>query len=188
MRSIFAAACLALVVVSCGDGELTLTEYAAQLEELVAAMNQEIDALDAELESQILTVEGVQSYLDAKTAVRHELLDGFEALAPPEEAAEMHAAALEMVGKLTSAEEDLARRVGDVETTEELNRLWDTPEGRAATAVDDEAVEFCQAAQAQFDATAEREVFDDVPWIPSELQEVVLVFFGCVQEERIGGS
>jgi hypothetical protein len=40
-------------------------------------------------------------------------------------------------------------------------------------------IAFCQEGQAEFDATADREVFDDVPWIPSELQEVVRVALGC---------
>ena len=54
----------------------------------------------------------------------------------------------------------------------------------ATEALDEEAVALCQVAQAEFDATADREVFGEMPWIPSELREVVSVAFGCTKEER----
>jgi hypothetical protein len=185
VRSIVVAACLVLVIASCsGGGELTLNEYAIQIEELVTTMNGEIDDVEAVLRAQVATVESTQSFLDARLAARYEFLDSFQTLEPPEEAAEMHAAALDIVTKLTTAEEAIARRADQIETQAELDRLWEGPEAMAANAVDDEAIAICQAAQAQMDSTADQEVFGDVPWIPSELQEVVLVFFGCTKEER----
>jgi hypothetical protein len=88
--------------------------------------------------------------------------------------------------RYTAAEEAYARRVGKVETAEEWDLLEETPEALAVSAVHEEMIAFCRARQAQFDATADREVFADVPWIPSEMQEVVTVLFGCGTEQ--GGS
>lgn len=179
MRSVVLTVCLAVLVLSCGGGEPTLSEYADQLEELVTTMNREISRLDAELESGAPTVGGTQSYFREKIAARNELLDGFRAIEPPEEAATMHAAALDVVARLTTAEEALADRAAEVETPEELPGLWNSPESRAVDVVDAEAVAFCEAAQADFDSTEDRGGFEDAHWVPSELKEVVQVVFGC---------
>ena len=42
----------------------------------------------------------------------------------------------------------------------------------------------CLAAQAEFDRTEERTVFEGALWVPSELKEIVTVAFGCIAEER----
>jgi hypothetical protein len=188
VRSIVVATCLALVVASCGGGELTLTEYAGEVEGLVTHVSGRIDDLEAEWESAIPTVESTQAYLNARVAARQEFLEGFGALEPPEEVTEMHTVALDILTRLTAAEEAWARRAEDIETTDELSLLWDSPEALALQAVDEEAIAICRAAQAQFDSTADREVFADFPWVPPELQEVVLVFLGCTEQERGGGS
>ncbi|MCP3935573.1 MAG: hypothetical protein GY708_09410 [Actinomycetia bacterium] len=172
--------CLALLAPGCGDGELTLGEYAEQLEEVVTTMNQRISDLDADLESEPLTIEGTQRYFEEKIAARDELLEGFRAIEPPEEAAEMHAAALDIVTKLADAERALAQQADEIETVDELSELWDTQASLAVDAVDEQARAFCAAAQAQFDSSADRAAaFEGQPWIPPELKEVVQVFFGC---------
>jgi hypothetical protein len=175
---------LALVVASCGGGELTLTEYAQQVEGLTTTMYQKLDDLTIEAPSEPPTLEDLQAvYRGAATAYRG-LLDGLQALEPPREAAELHTAALDLATRLTTAGEAFARRVEDVETEDELTLLFASPEALAAEAAAEEIVGFCQARQAELDATADREVLADVPWIPPEMQEVVLVAFGCETEER----
>ena len=47
---------------------------------------------------------------------------------------------------------------------------------RAALAYDKQ---LCSDFQAELDATEERGVFADTPWIPGELKEVVEVVLGC---------
>ncbi len=47
-----------------------------------------------------------------------------------------------------------------------------------------ETVIICRDIQAQLDATAGRGVFQDVPWIPDEMKEVVIAVLGC--DEQIG--
>jgi hypothetical protein len=101
---------------------------------------------------------------------------------------ELQAVALDIFSRLTTAERGLAGRAADLGSADELSLLWESPEAVAMVAVDEEAIAICQAAQAQADATADREAFADYPWISPELQEVVQVFFGCTKEERGEGS
>lgn len=183
MRRFTAAVLLTLMTVGCSGGP-TLGEYAEAGETLIATMNRAIDDLDAELEATVPTPEFLQAYFEAKAAARHEFLDGFEDLEPPEDAVEMHTVALNLITELTAAEEALAQWVADLESSDELSMMWDTPEARAMEAIDQEAIALCQAAQAELDATADREVFVDYPWISPELQEVVSVLLGCTAEER----
>ena len=37
----------------------------------------------------------------------------------------------------------------------------------------------CLEIQSKLDATADREIFAEVPWIPSEMKEVVDLVVGC---------
>jgi len=173
------AICLVILLSGCGSGELALGEYADELEVLVTTMNRKITVLDSDLESEPLTVEGTQNYFEEKIAARDELLEGFRAIEPPDEAADMHAAALDILAKLTNAERTLAQQADEIETADELSELWNTQAGLALGAVDDEARAFCETAQAQFDSTTDRAAVFEGPWIPSELKEVVQVFFGC---------
>lgn len=184
MRRFVLAICLTLLVAGCGDGELTMSEYATQIESLITTMNAKIDTLDAEITSQESTLEDAQDFWEAKLVARRELIAGFESIEPPQDAAEMHASAIAIVARLTDTDEAVAELVGTMETEEELGLLLESQEFLATEAVDVEAIAMCQAAQAEFDSTADREVFGDAPWIPSELREVVLVGFGCTKEER----
>jgi hypothetical protein len=47
---------------------------------------------------------------------------------------------------------------------------------RTSVAADKQA---CVDIQAELDATAEREIFAETPWIPSDLKEVVEAALGC---------
>ena len=142
------AICLAILLPGCGSGEPTLGEYAEQLDVLVTTMNRKILVLDSDLESAPLTVEGTQNYFEEKIAARDELLEGFGAIEPPKEAADMHAAALDIVGKLTNAERALAQQANGIETADELSELWNTQAGLTVGEVDEEARAFCATAGA----------------------------------------
>jgi hypothetical protein len=179
MRCLSVVVSLALILVACGGGGLTLSEYAAQSEELVTTLITRIDLLDAEWESQIPTVDGARTYWDQRLEARVEFRKGIQALDPPDEVADFHDMTLDLFSRFTAAEEALAARVATFETATSHAEWWDTPEGRAAQAIDDEAVVICHAAQAELDATEGRDVFSDVPWIPSEMKDVVRVAFGC---------
>lgn len=180
----FIAAMSVLIIASCGGGELTMDEYATEAERRLRAMNVTIDALDAEAQSRPTTLEGSRDFWDSKVAARLELVTGLEAIEPPAIASDMHDSAVGIISRLAAADQAVAELVGRMETEQELSLLFDTPEFLATENIDEEAVAICQAAQAEFDSTTDREVFRDVPWIPSELKEVISVFFGCLREDR----
>ena len=170
---------LACLVVACGGGSLSLQEYGTQAEELVVVVTVRIDSLDAELDSYAQTDEGAQTYWTRRLDARVEFLEGLESLDPPDDAVELHGIVIDLFGRLNAAEEALAARVATMETGIGPAHWWDTPEGQAANAVDEEVSSICYVAQAEFDKTEGRAAFADTPWIPSEMKEVVRVAFGC---------
>ncbi len=185
MRHIVLATCLALVA-GCGGGEPSLTEYAEEVEGVTNNLYQTLDELTIEWPSGPPTVQDYQAIYRGLATAYRELRAGLQAIEPPREAADLHNVSLDIVNRLTTAQDALARRAEAVETEDELNLLFDSPEAQAANAAQEEMIAFCQGAQAQFDATADREPLQGMPWIPTELQEVVLVFFGC--EDEPGGN
>jgi len=181
-RLVAVAVVLGLVLLACG-GELTLTEYAAELEAGAAAMNGRLDELDAEL-SATNGLEAAKRYANERVVARYGFVDKLEGLDPPEVISDLHNAALGIMGRLADAESALADYVNSLESATGLDTVWSTPLGVAARSADEEAVELCLAAQAEFDRTEERTVFEGVLWIPPELKEIVTVAFGCIQEQR----
>jgi hypothetical protein len=170
---------LVCLVVACGGGSLSLQEYGTQAEELVVVVTARIDRLDAEMDSYAQTDEGAQTYWTRRIDARVEFLEGLESLDPPDDAAELHGIVVDLFGRLVAAEEALAARVATMETGVGPEQWWNTPEGEAANALDQEVSSICYVAQEEFDKTEERDAFADTPWIPSEMKEVVRVAFGC---------
>lgn len=170
---------LALTLMACGGGSLTAAEYASQAEELVAELAAEFESLDSEWGSQTPSLEAARAYWDRRLAARVKLLDGIRALDPPEALTDLHATAVDLFGRITAAEEDLATRVGSFETTADLEQTWQTPEGQTAQAALEEVFALCRATQTEFDDTEDHESLDGVPWIPPEMKEVIRISFGC---------
>lgn len=183
MRNVFRRAvhciALALLAAACGGGALTVSEYAAEAEVLVAEMTQEFASLDAAWEAEAPSVEGAARYWEGRLDVRRQFLDGVRDLDPPEAVADQHAAALDVFDRITAADEALEQRAASFETFTEHWPWVDTPEGEAADALLEEVFAFCRASQAAYDATQDRASLQEVPWVPSELTEVVSVAFGC---------
>lgn len=176
---IWACASLTLLAAACGGGSLTLSEYSAQGTAIVTEMEQRIAALDAELESQPESVESAVGYWDGRLEARTQSLAGLDALDPPVAVAELHDAGVELYGELIAAEEALALRVSKSGTTSGPDEWWDTAEGQAVRGVDAEIFAFCLAFQERYDATIGRMISSDVPWIPSEMKEIVRIDIGC---------
>jgi hypothetical protein len=171
---------LVLAVASgCGAGSLTVSEYAEAAEQLVATMESDFRALDADWESREPSVEGALDYWQRRLEIREEFLEGVDDLTPPEAIQGMHETALDVFGRITAADEALAARVARYDSITEHWQWTDTPEARASDAILQEVWAFCRASQADFDATAQGEAFEDMPWVPSEMTEVVSVAFGC---------
>lgn len=116
------------------------------------------------------SVDEVRELWDERIAAREQLVGAFEDLDPPANAEEMHAAASNLMERLTAAEATLAARAAEFDTVVAPGRIWDTTEGRAARAVDEEAIALCQAAQQSFDETADREILADVSWMTTEMR------------------
>lgn len=173
---------LGAVVASCSSGP-SLTEYAHDVETLVTSMNERLDAADAALEDDA-SLEVLRDYVTDRMELRTSFLDSFRVLDPTEEVADLHAAALDIIVRLTAAESDVAGIVLEAETVEEARAAWDTAAGEVARAVDAESVAICEAAQANIDATQDRETLSDTPWIPPEMKEVIEVAFRCRDEDR----
>ena len=178
-RRVAGTVAVVAVSVGCSAGAMSVTEYAETAEELVATMEADFRALDAEWLSAPPTPERAAIYWEGRLAIRAEFLAAVEELRPPEPVAAQHAAALDVFGRITAADEALADSVAGYESIEGHWEWVDSPEGRAADAILEEVFAFCRASQADYDATAVGASFEDVPWVPSEMTEVVSVAFGC---------
>jgi hypothetical protein len=179
MRLMIAGALFAATATACGGSNLTVTDYAAAVEYLVADMVAQFASIDEEWTSQPPTKERAADYWEQRLAIRAEFLEGVEDLDPPDEIADMHAAAVDIFSRITAADEALAARSASFETVTDHWQWVDTTEGRAADAILEQVYAFCRASQEEFDATGDREVLEGNPWIPSEMTEVVSVAFGC---------
>lgn len=179
MSRTWAAVCFATILTACGGGALTVPEYAAEVELLVADMQEQFTLLDADWESQVPSVDGSRDYWERRLQIRYDFLDSVRELDAPEGVAAQHAAALDVFDRITAADEALAARAATFDPLTEHWRWVDTPEGQAAEAVLEDVYEFCRASQAEYDATADRESLEDVPWVPPEMKEAIKVAFGC---------
>ena len=173
-----------LLLVSCGGEGLSLAEYNTQGLALATAMEERLYELDAAWVSATATVEDARVYWDQRIEAYDGALEGFEDLEPSGEAAELHRRGLELFTKLVAAETALATRVASFETATGPEQWWDTAEGEAVGAVEEEIYSFCLVFQSLYDRTAERVALSDVPWIPSEMKEVVQVDIGCETVRR----
>ncbi len=77
---------------------------------------------------------------------------------------------------MISAEEALATRAG---TTADWELVTQGAEADAFAAALAEGSVVCSEFQAKLDATADRGVFADAPWLPGKLKEIVRAFLGC---------
>jgi hypothetical protein len=173
---------LALLMNAC-SAELSVADYAEEVEALVVTMNGRLDELDADLEES-WDLDHLQTYAEQRVAARSALIEGLGALAPPDEVAELHGTALAILKRVTAAEAAMADRVMTWTSESDIEPIWETPEGVAARTADADAIVICLAAQAEFDQTADRAELENAPRIPAEMKEVILVAFGCETDDR----
>lgn len=174
-----AAVVAGLLLVACGGGPLSLAEYNEQGLAVVTAMEERLYALDAEWDSQTATVDDVRTYWNKRIGAYETAVEGLEAIEPAAGAAELHDRGMELFGKLVAAEQAVAIRVASFEMVTGPEQWWDTAEGAAVRDVQEEIYSFCLIFQDMYDATVERVAVADVPWIPSEMKEIVQVDIGC---------
>lgn len=175
VRWALASACIVFVVAACGGGTLSVTEYSERAESMARVMLDEFDVLEAQWAS-ATTVEEGEEVLDRAVVIRTDFQNGMTELNPPETFADLHADLGEHLGRILAAQEAWATRA---DTADSLDELQTSPEALAYWNLDAEMYPLCLELQARLDATAEREIFAEVPWIPSEMKEVVAVVMGC---------
>lgn len=174
---------LGLLAGSCSS-EPSLTDYAGELEALVTTMNARLDEIDVIFRAPGASLEEIRRYAEDRMVARRTFLAGFEGLEPPSEAEDVHQAGLEIIRTLVAAEQEVADLAFASDDLTTVAGLWDSPTGQAARAADVQAVALCLAAEEALNSTQERQQLAGVPWVPSELQEVVTVAFGCIAAER----
>jgi hypothetical protein len=176
--------CVALLASGCGGGELSLTEYVDRLNPVMVRAGQQYEELVTSPQGAVLVAEGaqladftpqdLQAALERLGEIEAEALEAGAAIEPPAQVADL--ANLLSDDRSTSARVALAARAGSATNWEELSETPEMAAYRTALEVDKQA---CIDLQAKLDATAERGVFEDVPWIADELKEVVEAFLGC---------
>ncbi len=176
MREALAVGCLALIVGACGGDGLSLTEYSERLQSLASDMAEEFEELDERMTTGTPTVADAQDVLSRAVAVRTDFHEGLVALGPPEELADLHTDLVDVHARILAAQQAWASRA---ETATSLDELEQSTEAAAYRALTAESVAICDEFQTRLDATADREIFADAPWIPGEMKEVIDVALGC---------
>jgi hypothetical protein len=175
MRSLLAVGCLAVVFVGCGGGDLSMADYAESVEALAFEMSAQLEESDAQVVA-APTIETLREVLPRALDVRAEFQEGVTALVPPDELADLHTDLVGLHARIIVAQGALAARA---ETATGFEELDESAEALAYRATQTESESLCQDLQERIDATADRAVFVDVPWIPGDMKEVVKVTFGC---------
>jgi hypothetical protein len=170
-----ASACIVFVFTACGGGTLSLTEYSELFQSASFAMTDEFDVLEAQWASST-TVEDGKETLDRAVGIRTDLQNSLTDLDPPKALASFHGDLVETLGRLLAATEAWAVRA---ETAGSLDELQESSEALAYWDLDAEMSQLCLELQSRLDATAEREIFAEVPWVPGEMKEVVSLVLGC---------
>ena len=181
-RHAAAVLCLALAITACGGNEISLTDYVESINDTVALA----EARAADITAQgILLGDLTPQQIEAGIRrgleeLRIPLQEAVDAIDPPEQVAELHTLLWSWHADFIQVETTLAARMGATPDTEEgWAILSNSPEMAAYRAALAEGKQVCIDFQARLDATEERGVFEDVPWVPSELSEVVNASLGC---------
>ena len=175
VRRVMAGLGVGMLLVGCGGGELSLTEYVDRLNVVNDDLNPRAEALISDLERSA-TPREVGATMEQMAALRVDSVKAAEAIDPPEQIADLHQLFVNWEKQLLPIEEALAARAGSVAGWEELFESAELAAYRAALV---EGKQGCSEFQARLDATANRGVFADTPWIPSALSEIVSARLGC---------
>lgn len=180
-RFVLLALAGALMLGACGDSVMSLTEYVERINAIELQASREGEELAARAaEISDLTPQDVQVGLEMAGRIRLEVEAAADELDPPEEIAELHDLIFDWHTKFIAVEGDLAERMGTAEdTAEDWEELSDSSEMAAYRSAIAEGKAVCVEFQEELDATAERGVFTDMAWIPSEMKEVVEAVLGC---------
>lgn len=181
MRGVVVGLCVAVVVSGCGGREMSVTEYVERIDGIFVQAIGRYEILVTGPRGRVLVAEGeqlldytprdLQVALEELGQIQVEALASAAEIDPPSEIGRLH----ELFFRRLPIEE-VAARAG---TAADWWELSDSPEMaayRSAIAADEVV---CAEFQAELDATAERGVFADNPWVPAEMSEIVEFGLGC---------
>lgn len=173
--------CFAVLLGSCGSAELSLSEYVDRINAVTdQASRRGRELIALEDQSDDVTPQDVQAVLGRAREIRVEIKQTTDGIEPPAQIADLHNLIFDWHTEFISVEETLAARAGQAaDTAEDWAMLSDSTEMVAYRDSIIEGKEICDTFQARLDATAERGVFAETPWIPDELAEVVEAVLGC---------
>lgn len=184
LKRVLVLIAVGLAASSCGGAELTLTEYVEELNRITTTATQEGEMLLSTDRGRVLFAEGpelrnytpadLQFVLDEVLEIELELLEATGGINPPAAVADLHKSWFNT--RFTVARANLADRAGRVDSWQELSESEEMAAYRAALV---EEKQLCEDLTRQLAATASLGVFDEVPWLPSELGEVVELALGC---------
>jgi len=181
-RSVAAALVLTLVASSCGGDELSLTEYVERINAMERQAGQRAEQLFAEAESVAdFTPQQLQAGLErGLREIRRPLQEAADDIDPPKQIADIHDLMWDWHESFIAIEEALAERAGEADDTPAgWTALSDSSEMAAYRDAIAAGKQVCTDFQTTLDATAERGVFAETPWIPGEMKEVVEAVLGC---------
>jgi hypothetical protein len=175
------ALCLGLLLCSCGASEMSLTEYTERINAAEIRASQQGGALAAEAGEVVdFTPQDLQAVLEQARVIRIEVDEAVDQIEPPEQISDLHNLVFEWHEEFITIEEALAVRAGTTpHTAAGWTELSESPEMAAYRQAIAEGKQVCIDFQSRLDATEERGVFTDTPWIPGEMKEVVERVLGC---------
>ncbi|MGI9641973.1 MAG: hypothetical protein ACR2N9_04235 [Acidimicrobiia bacterium] len=187
MRLILVAACLAIIVASCGGEETSLADYSERVKTIVDRAAGQYGMLVASPEGAVLvagpdqitnfTPQDLHDALQRVRQIEAEVEDSIAAIGPPESIAEIHYLFFNFDDDFIQSQEALATKAGTASDWYELSESREMNAYRTALALDKQQ---CADFEARLTAISDqRENLADTPWIPSDLKEAFEAFFGC---------
>jgi hypothetical protein len=167
---------------ACAGSEMSLTEYVDRVNTLAdEAGRRGAELFTAAEDVEHYTPQILQSGLErGLREVRVPLQEGMDAIDPPEQVADLHHLMWDWHAGFIAIEQALADRAGAAPATDAGWRaLSDSREMAAYRAAISEGKQVCLDFQEDLDATADRGVFADNPWIPGRMKEMVFAALGC---------
>lgn len=181
-RLLLATLFLALLLLGCGGGALSLTEYVDRINAAAEPAGQRGAALLAEAEEVTdFTPQVLQAGLErGLREIRIPLQEAVSDIEPPGQVAELHDLMWGWHAEFISVETALAARAGEApDTAEGWESLSESSEMRAYREALTDGKQGCADFQSELDATEGRGAFAETPWLPSELKEIVTAALGC---------
>ena len=172
---------LALFLGGCGDSAMSLTAYTEHINAVEVRASEQGSRIADEVEGVVdFTPQDLQAVLEEARLIRIEVKAATDDMEPPEQIADIHNLVFDWHTEFIAIEEALAARAAAApHTVEGWTALSDSPEMASYRTALAEGRQVCLDFQSRLDATEERGVFADTPWIPGEMKEVVERVLGC---------